>query len=586
MSDITRQFRYRTDENGKEVVEIAIRGKQVLDRPMTNFSTAYSLETRQALGLTGLLPPAVTTLPIQLKRLYTQLQRLPNDLDKHVFLMQLHDRNEIAFHALVAEHLDELMPIIYTPTIGEAITQFSSWFTVPRGVFLSIDEPDQIEAAMSSTNQGPDDIDLVVVTDSEGILGIGDQGVGGVRITIGKLAVYTAAAGIHPLRVLPVVLDVGTDNLELLNDPGYLGVRHARVRGERYDEFVDQFVKTTHKLFPKAMLHWEDFGASNAHALLNRYRDEVCSFNDDIQGTAAIVVAAILAGIKGSGQRLKNQRIVVHGAGTAGIGIVDLLKDVMMQQGLSEEEANARFYCLGSRGLIREGMKMRDFQEPYARPADEIEDWDLTEPGRATLKDVVSNVHPTILIGTSGRPGSFTEDIVREMAAHVDRPIILPLSNPTTLHEAVPSDLIQWTDGRAMIATGSPFKPVQHNGTEFRIAQANNALVFPGIGLGVIACRASRVTDHMIAAAAQAVADMTEINAAGDALLPSMDAMRTVSATVAVAVAKAAADEGVAEPLENPLQDIWAQMWQPVYPRVEAVTNQYTPKGKNKDTAQ
>lgn len=576
MTEKPRQFRFRTTEDGKEVVEIAIRGKQILDRPMTNFSTAYTLEQREALGLTGLLPPAVTTLQIQIRRLYTQLSRLPTDLDKHVFLTQLHDRNEIAFHALLAEHLDELMPIIYTPTIGEAIQQYSNWFTVPRGVFCSIDQPDQLEAALRSTHQGADDIDLVVVTDSEGILGIGDQGVGGVRITIGKLAVYTAAAGVHPLRVLPVVLDVGTDNLELLNDPGYLGVRHARVRGQRYDEFVDRFVKTTTKLFGKAMIHWEDFGAANAHAILNRYRDEICTFNDDIQGTAAVVVAAILAGVKGSGQRLKNQRIVVHGAGTAGIGVASLLKDVMMEQGLTEEEANQRFYCLGSRGLLLEGMKMRDFQEPFARRADTIDDWDLADPGRATVDDVVRNVHPTILIGTSGRPGAFSEDLVREMAAHVERPIIMPLSNPTSLSEAIPADLIEWTDGRAMIATGSPFKPVKHNGMEYSIAQANNALVFPGIGLGVVACRATRVTDHMIAAAAQAVADMTEINKPGDRLLPPIDSMRTVSATVAVAVARAAAQDGVAEPLEHPLQDIWKQMWQPVYPEVHAVTNQYT----------
>lgn len=580
MSDTTRQFRFSKDASGQEIVEIATRGRQVLDRPMTNFSTAYTLEQRQALGLTGLLPPAVTTLDTQIKRLYAQLQTIESNLDKHVFLMQLHDRNEIAFHRMVAEHLTELMPIIYTPTIGEAITRFSNWFTVPRGVFLSIDEPDQVEAAMASTNQDEDDIDLVVVTDSEGILGIGDQGVGGVRITIGKLAVYTAAAGIHPLRVLPVVLDVGTDNLDLLNDPGYLGVRHARVRGERYEQFVDRFVQATKKRYPKAMLHWEDFGASNAHALLNRYRDEICSFNDDIQGTAAVVVAALLAGIKGSGQRLMNQRIVVHGAGTAGIGIVNLLRDVMMEHGLTEDEANARFYCLGSRGLLVEGGKMRDFQEPYARPADELDDWELSEPGRADLYDVVNNVHPTILIGTSGRPGAFSEEVVRKMADHVKRPIILPLSNPTSLAEARPADLVEWTDGRAMIATGSPFDPVKHDGVKHTFAQANNALVFPGIGLGVIACRAERVTDRMIAAAAQAVAHMADVRSLGDAILPSMDSVRTVSATVAVAVAKAAAQDGVAEPLENPLQDIWSRMWQAEYPKVVAVENQYTPTRK------
>ncbi|NNG20390.1 NAD-dependent malic enzyme [Naumannella sp. ID2617S] len=572
----TRQFTYHTDD-GDETVEIAIRGRQILDRPMINFGTAYTHEEREGLGLTGLLPAAVSSIESQVTRAYQQVCAQPDDLSKNIYLMQLQDRNEILFYRLLAAHLAELLPIIYTPTIGEAIQQFSNWFARPRGVFLAIDAPDGIEQALEAFGQGPDDVDLIVVTDSEGILGIGDQGVGGIRICVGKLSVYTAAAGVHPLRVMPVVLDVGTDNLELLNDPGYLGVRHARVRGQAYDDFVEKFVHTATRMFPKAVLHWEDFGASNAHRILQQYREECLTFNDDIQGTAAVVVAALLASVKAKGETLSEQKIVIHGAGTAGIGVADLIVDIMVREGLSEQEARKRFWCLGSRGLIHTGATMRPFQEPYARDEAELADWPLRS-GTADLATVVGRVNPTVLIGTSAQPGSFTEAIVRSMYAHCSRPIILPLSNPTKKSEALPVDLLNWTEGNALMATGSPFKPVTFQGTTYDIAQANNALVFPGIGLGAIAVEASRITDHMIAAAAEAVADLTDASRRGSAVLPSMAHLRTVSATVAVKVAEAAVADGVAgKALDNPIQDIYAQMWKPEYPKVKVVTNEYTP---------
>lgn len=568
-----RQYQFRTVD-GVETVQIAVRGRQVLARPMLNFGPGFSLEERHALGLVGLLPPAVNTLTEQVRRVYEQFRSQPDALSKYVFLNGLQDLNEILYYRLVAEHLEEMLPIIYTPTVGEAIQKFSSTFDRPRGIYLSIDDAGSMDEALAAHGQGPEDVDLVVVTDSEGILGIGDQGVGGIRIAVGKLAVYTTAAGIHPLRGIPVVLDVGTDNLDLLNDPSYLGARHARVRGERYDAFIAQFVDAVQRHFPHALLHWEDFGADNAHRILETYQEEHCSFNDDIQGTAAVVAGAVLAAVEAKGERLSDQKIVVHGAGTAGIGVADLLRDIMVGEGLTPQEAERRFWGLGSRGLLHTGAPMRAFQERYARPESEVAGWTGRSRGRYDLAEVVRNVRPTVLIGTSARPGAFTETIVRDMAAGCERPVIMPLSNPTARSEAVPEDLLAWTDGRAMIATGSPFAPVQHGGTTFEIAQANNALVFPGIGLGTVAVRATRVTDGMIAAAARALAERTSAARRGAPLLPSMSQLRSVSAAVAIRVAEAAMEEGVAtRELPRPLHDIYQLMWQPVYPRVEVVTH-------------
>jgi malate dehydrogenase (oxaloacetate-decarboxylating) len=435
-----------------------------------------------------------------------------------------------------------------------AIERFSHEFRRPRrAVYLAVDRPEDVETALRNTGLGADDVDLLVATDSEGILGIGDQGVGGIEIAIGKLSVYTAAAGIHPHRVIPVVLDMGTDNLGLPNDEMYLGARHPRVRDERYDRFVDAYVTAASKLFPHAMLHWEDFGASNARRILDRYAEQVRTFNDDMQGTAAVVLAAALSATRAAGSRMRDQRVVIHGAGTAGLRIADMMRDVMVAEGLSPEEATGRFYALGSRGLLIEGSrKLRDFQVPYARPAAEVSGWPGADEGAIGLAAVVERSRPTMLIGTSTQPGAFTEAIVRQMAAHTDRPIIMPLSNPTSKCEALPQDLIRWTDGRALVATGSPFEPVVHEGRSYTIAQANNALVFPGLGLDVTVARARRITEPMIAAAADAVARLSDATTPGSALLPPVDDLRPVSAAVAIAVALAAEREGLAQaPLHN-----------------------------------
>jgi malate dehydrogenase (oxaloacetate-decarboxylating) len=553
------------------LARITARGVAVLASPTINRGTAFTLEERRELGLTGLLPSGVSTLDGQLRRTYAQFQAQSTDLRKWVYLANLRDRNEVLFYRLLSEHIEEMLPIVYTPTVGLAIERFSHEFRRPRGVYLSVDHPEEVETALHNTGLGPEDVDLLVATDSEGILGIGDQGVGGIEISVGKLAVYTAAAGIHPSRVLPVVLDVGTDNLTLLNDEMYLGERHARVRDERYDQLIDTYVQACGRLFPNAMLHWEDFGATNARRILDRYAEQCCTFNDDMQGTAAVVLAAAFSGVRAAGTRMRDQRVVIHGAGTAGLGIADMMREEMIREGLSPEEATRRFWALGRRGIIADDRidHLYDFQVPYARTWDEVKDWGA--PGsRPGLADVVRHVRPTMLIGTSTQAGAFTEAIVRDMAAHTQRPIIMPLSNPTSKCEALPADVLAWTDGRALVATGSPFAPVEHDGLTYQIAQANNALVFPGLGLGVTVVRASRITPAMISAAADAVAQLSDATKPGAPLLPPVRDLRPVSAAVAIAVARAADAEGVARaPLTNPIEQVHQAMWRPEYPRVE-----------------
>jgi len=555
--------------------ETSCRGYSVLTDPWLNKGTAFTEAERAALGLTGLLPSRVLTIDQQAQRAYRQCSQQASDLDKNVYLTALHDRNEVLFYRVLTDHLSELLPIVYTPTIGEAIQSYSHQYRRPRGVYLSIDAPDQIETALSATGLSADDIDLIVATDAQAILGIGDWGVGGIDIAAGKLAVYTAAGGVNPARTLPVMLDVGTDRPELLEDPLYLGVRHKRPQQEPYDAFIDAYVSTALKIFPHALLHWEDFGPGNARRILNRYRGHILTFNDDMQGTGAVNLAAVLAGARASQTPLTQHRVVIFGSGTAGIGIADQLVEAMTSDGLDTAAARARIWCLDRYGLLTDDMTgMRDFQVPYARPAAEVRDW--RGHGTASgigLGEVVSRVHPTILIGTSTQHGAFTEEIVRDMAAHADRPVILPMSNPTTLSEAIPADLLAWTGGRALIATGSPFSPVTYQGVTYQIGQANNALIFPGLGLGALLARAKRVTDHMITAAAQAVAGLTDTTAPGTPLLPPIDELRTTSAQVAFEVARAAAQDGVAGQTGITAGAVRAAMWQPRYALVRAVSS-------------
>jgi malate dehydrogenase (oxaloacetate-decarboxylating) len=551
------------------------RGRAVLSEPRINKGVAFPSAERRDLGLIGLLPPAVLTLDQQAGRAYAQYRSQPSDLAKYVFLTALHDRNEVLFYRLLGDHLREMLPVVYTPTVGQAIERYSHEYRRPRGIYLSVDAPGDVEVALSASGLGRDDVDLLVATDAEAILGIGDWGVGGMDIAIGKLAVYTAAGGIDPARTIAVLLDVGTNRRSLLEDPLYLGSPHPRVDRGSYDAFVDRYVQTARRLFPNALLHWEDLGPSNARRLLERYRGAALTFNDDMQGTGAVNLAAVLSGAKVSGIPLREHRAVVFGSGTAGIGVADQLRDAMVADGLDLAGATRRIWCLDRHGLLTDTMPdLMDFQVPYARPAAEVAGW-VRDPdlGGVPLLEVVARTHPTILVGTSTRAGAFTEPVVREMAAHADRPIILPMSNPTSLSEAVPSDLLAWTGGRALVATGSPFPPVTLEGVTHVIGQANNALVFPGLGLGVIAARASRVTDAMLRAAAQAVAGMVDPTTPGAPLLPQVEDLRATSAAVAAAVARAAVGDGVAqagidEALPRTAQDA---MWQPVYRPVTAV---------------
>jgi malate dehydrogenase (oxaloacetate-decarboxylating) len=558
---------------GEKAWETTCRGYSVLSDPWLNKGTAFPESERAALGLTGLLPSRVLTLDQQAQRAYKQCSQQASDLDKNVYLTALHDRNEVLFYRVLTDHLSELLPIVYTPTIGEAIQQYSHQYRRPRGVYLSIDALDQIETALRATELSADEVDLIVATDAQAILGIGDWGVGGIDIAAGKLAVYTAAGGVNPARTLPVMLDVGTDRPELLEDPLYLGIRHKRPAQEPYDAFIDAYVTTALKIFPHALLHWEDFGPGNARRILDRYRAHILTFNDDMQGTGAVNLAAVLAGARASHIPLTEHRVVIFGSGTAGIGIADQLRDAMTGEGLDPAAARARLWCLDRYGLLTDDMTgLRDFQVPYARPAGEVRGWAGYGTGSGIgLAEVVGRVHPTILIGTSTQHGAFTEPIVREMATHVDRPVILPMSNPTTLSEAIPADLLTWTGGRALIATGSPFGPVTYQGVTYQIGQANNALIFPGLGLGALLSRARRITDHMITVAARAVAGLTDTSTPGASLLPPIDDLRATSARVALAVAQAAARDGVAEQPGVTAGAVDAAMWKPRYAPVRAV---------------
>jgi malate dehydrogenase (oxaloacetate-decarboxylating) len=554
----------RQGARGEQVT--AVRGENVLRDPLLNKGTAFTAEERASLGLEGLLPWAVTTLEEQVRRAYRQYRAQPTDLLKNVYLTAVHDRNEVLFYRLLSEHLREMLPIVYDPTIGQAIKQYSHEYRRPRGVFLSIDDTDGIERAFDHLGLGAEDVDLIVASDAEEILGIGDWGVGGIDIAVGKLAVYTAAAGIDPARVIPVSLDVGTDNRELLDDPSYLGNRHERVRGQRYDDFIDAYVSTTTRRFPEALLHWEDFGPGNGRRILERYRQQVCTFNDDLQGTGAIVLAALLGAALVAGTPLREQRVVIFGAGTAGVGIADQIRDAMVRDGLDRDTATRRVWAVDRQGLLIDDMTdLRDYQQLYARPAGEVAGW-RREDGRIELAEVVARVRPTVLVGTSTVHGAFTEDVVTRMAAQAQRPIIFPLSNPTERIEAMPTDLLRWTDGKALVTTGIPVQPITHGGVTYCIGQANNALVYPGLGLGAVVARARRVSDGMFHAAAKAVAGMVDVHTPGASLLPQVDDLREVSATVATAVAEQAAREDLARrSLDDPPRQVRAAMWQPEY---------------------
>lgn len=557
-------------QTSKEIWSVPLKGALLLNHPLFNKGTAFPEQERRELGLLGLLPPHADTLETQVERAYEAFKGKATDLERHIYLRALQDENEVLFYRLMQDYIGETMPVIYTPTVGEACQRFSHIYRHPRGLFIAYPEREHIDELLANTPQR--DVDVIVVTDGERILGLGDQGAGGMGIPIGKLALYTLCGGIHPARTLPVLLDVGTDNPELLNDPLYMGWRHPRVRGAEYDAFVERFVQAVMRRYPNVLLQWEDFAQANAGPLLERYRDRLCTFNDDIQGTAAVATGTVLAAVKATGVRLRDQVFAVFGAGSAGCGIGEQLCAAMVRDGLSETEARSRFYLIDRPGLLREGLTgLLPFQQPFAQPAARLAGWRLDQAGTIGLAEVVNNAHPSVLIGVSGVTGAFTESIVKTMAGQVPRPIVLPLSNPTSRCEALPAQILAWTEGRALVATGSPFADVAWEGRTIPISQCNNSYIFPGLGLGILAIGARRVTPGMFMAAAQALADASPAATDPDApLLPPLTAIRSVSRLIALAVAKEAIAAGVAgyssdADLEHLVDE---RIWTPAYARL------------------
>jgi malate dehydrogenase (oxaloacetate-decarboxylating) len=540
----------------------------LLDTPLLNKGTAFTEGERTQFGLHGLLPPHMEALEEQVVRAYEAYQRKDDDLERHIYLRALQDNNEVLFYRLLLEHIEEMTPIVYTPTVALACQQFSHIYRRPRGMFISYPQRDSIVELLR--NRPNPNVDVIVVTDGERILGIGDQGVGGLGIPIGKLSLYTLIGGIRPERTLPIVLDVGTNNRERLDDPEYLGWRHERITGDDYFAFIEHFVEAVKQELPETCLQWEDFANPHARPILERYRDQMLTFNDDIQGTAAVALGAILGAIKVTGKNLKDQQIVMFGAGAAAIGVADGLRAAITEEGLTEEQARGRVWLINSKGVLHSGRKdLTPEQIVYAQSESRIADWPRNSKGNVGLADVIGKIDATILIGLSTVGGAFSEKIVREMARKVERPIIFPLSNPTSKSEATPEDLIRWTDGRALLATGSPFAPVNYNGCTIPIAQCNNVYIFPAMGLGVVASRATRVTDAMMLRAARTLAaNSPALKDASASLLPPLTDLRRVAAEIAAAVGIAAQKEQVAAHLtEAELRErVMATQWTPDYP--------------------
>jgi len=557
----------RDDKIGELYIETSICGKPLLTLPQLNKGTAFTQEERHAFGLLGKLPNRVETLDEQVKRAYLQYSSYNTRLQQNIYLNNLHDKNQVLFYKLLNRYLGEMLPTIYTPIVGTAVKRFSHEYRQPRGLYIAHSDKSNIEEIVN--NRSNPEIDIIVVTDGEGVLGIGDQGIGGMDIPVAKLMVYSLCGGIEPTRTLPVFLDVGTNNQELLDDPMYLGCPHPRIDREQYDSFIDNFVSTVRKHFPNAFLHWEDFGRGNARRILDKYQDELCTFNDDIQGTGAVTLAALLAACDVTNMNLEDHRIVVFGAGSAGTGISDQIVDSLMRQGLSESEAYKRFWLVDRQGLLIDtDLELTEAQKPYARSAQEVSDWDHKGKQHFSLTDTVRQVKPTILIGCSAQAGAFSQDIIETMVKTCERPIIFPLSNPDEKCEAQPSDILQWSEGKALIATGTAFPAVEYQNRIVDIAQCNNALVFPGIGLGVLAVKARRLSKKMIWAAANALSEFAPSKKDSfKALLPSLEDAQTVAKYIAVAVAQTAVDENIAQAnqnanLEQVVQDLF---WEPRY---------------------
>lgn len=552
------------------VIRTKLYGFTLLNHPRLNKGTAFTEEERDAFDLHGLLPPHIGTLEEQIQRRRAAFDAYETPFEKYTFMRDLQDINETLFYALILSDVRTFMPIVYTPTVGEGCQRFSEIWRKPRGLFLSYPNKDRIEKVLSHKRY--DNVKAIVVSDGERILGLGDQGAGGMGIPIGKMALYTALGGLHHENCLPVLLDVGTDNEERLANPIYIGWRHQRVRGAEYDEFIETFVRAVEKRWPHVLLQWEDFAGTNAARLLKRYRDRLCTFNDDIQGTAAVVLATLLAAMKAAGTKLEEQRVAILGFGSAGIGIANLLVRALIERGLSEKEARTRIYALGRPGLLVEGAEgIHEEQKDFVHPRKDIEGWQVADPTKISLEEVVRNGKITVLIGVAGKAGMFTEEAIRAMAKNAERPVIFPLSNPTSNSEATPEDLMRWTDGKALIGTGSPFEPVKVGDRKVCIDQTNNSYVFPGLALGIVAARARRVSDAMIMTAAQSLAKLSPVaKDRNGSLLPPMAQSRAISRVIAEAVARQAIAEGLSNLRDNEVGvAIDAHVWEPVYRRFE-----------------
>lgn len=561
-------FNLIRDEATSELqIETSIWGKSLLTIPQLNKGTAFTQEERKNFGLLGKLPHRVETLDEQVKRAYLQYASYQSRLQQNIYLNNLHDKNQILFYKLVSRYLAEMLPTIYTPIVGTAVKRFSHEYRQPRGLYITHSDKNQLDEIIN--NRSNPEIDVIVVTDGEGVLGIGDQGIGGMDIPVAKLMVYSLCGGIDPRRTLPIFLDVGTNNQDLLNDPFYLGCRHTRIDIEQYDAFIDAFVKSIQHHFPHAFLHWEDFGRANARRILEKYQAAACTFNDDIQGTGAVTLAALLSACEVAKIALENHRIVVFGAGSAGTGICDQIVDALHRKGLSKEEAYQRFWLIDKQGLLLEGdLELTAAQAPYARSQQEINDWGLGEKTLISLTDTVRQVKPTILIGCSAQPGAFSQEMIEIMSQTCDRPILFPLSNPDEKCEAQPKDILHWSQGKALIATGTAFPPIEYQNRIISIAQCNNALVFPGIGLGVTAVRASHLSANMIWAATEALSEFSPCKKDSFApLLPSLDEAQAAAKYIAIAVAKTAIAEGLAQCNQDAdIEQVINQLfWEPKY---------------------
>jgi len=544
MAKVSRYYDVKRDKNGNRFLEVYVTGFLLQRIPLLNKSTAFTREERELLQLEGLLPAHITSIEEQKERVYRRYRLQDNDLEKHIYLRNLQDRNEVLFYALLIDHLEEMLPVIYTPTVGEAVREFSHIYRLPRGLALSTENIHKADQCFE--NVPLEDVRLVVATDSSAILGIGDQGFGGIAISIGKLSLYAGAGGVAPDKTLPIELDVGTDREDLLKDPLYLGVRHHRLKGEAYYQFMDRFVQAFKKRYPKAILQWEDFSKEAAFTLLERYRKELPSFNDDIQGTGAVTWAGVLNAMKIKGEPVTDQVFVVYGAGAGGVGVAWAIVQGLVREGLSEEEAKRRVYVLDSKGLLLSDRAMEDYKRPFAHDPEEVASW--SHSGKApNLLDVIQNAGATVLLGLSGRPGDFSEPVVRAMLAATSRPVIFPLSNPTSASEALPEDILRWTDGAAIVATGSPFDPVDYKGHKYPIGQGNNAFIFPGLGFGAILAHAREITDGMVIAASYALADFVDdAHIKQGMVYPYVREMREASVSVAARVILQAVEDGVA----------------------------------------